>query len=254
MYRLLMWIGLAILIPSLIVGMAAAANIQVPHKIEKFAVYAENPNIEIMERTVPVPPFNRTLVEAQKLGKNWGWVGFNISLPNQGKSGYRAGGIMLYEPTSKEKSAVLLRVVNETDFEFLIWSGIEEKAWNICKIYAEAYLEPKKGYSEFEFNNLDYCRKYCLFFRGLDNGTEDTIILVSIKEAWYEYKPLIPATAANKAIVGIGVILGLSLTAIGFKYRKKKKPLKYQKKFLRKNRHFVINHPHLSFESTKHNP
>ncbi|MEM2703275.1 MAG: hypothetical protein QXR45_08950 [Candidatus Bathyarchaeia archaeon] len=209
--------------------MAIAANIQVPNNIEKFAVYSEDPKIPIIEKVVPVPPFNRTLEDARKLGKEWGWVGFNVSLPNQGKPGYRAGGIMLYEPASKEKSTVLLRVVNETDFEFLIWSGMEEDAWNICKVYAEAYLETKKGYVEFQFKNLDNCQKYCLFFRGLDYGVEDTIILISIKEAWYEYVPWIPATPANKAIIGMGIISGLIFTTLGFKNNKKKKRLKLKK-------------------------
>jgi hypothetical protein len=226
-----MWIGLAILLPSLIVGMATAANIQVPRKIEEFAVYAEYLNIQIMEKIVSVPPFNRTLEEAQKLGKQWGWVGFNISLPNQGKPGYWAGGIMLYEPNSKEKSEVLLRVVNETDFEALIFFGMEEAVWNTCKIYVETYLEPKKGYSEFQFENLDNCQKYCLFFRGLDDGVEDTIILVSVKEAWYEYTTLIPATTTNKAIIGVAIILGLSFTTLGFKYQKKKRRPKSRRTF-----------------------
>jgi hypothetical protein len=234
MYKFLKWIGLAFLIPSLIILMAVAAEVQVPYKVEEFAVSAENPDVEIKEKIVPVPPFNRTLEEAQRLNKSWGWVGFNVSLPHQGKPGYKAGGIILYDPKSPEKSEIIMRVVNETDFEFLILSGMEDLAWNICKIYVEAYLSKNKPYTEFQFNGLDNCPKYCVFFRGLDDGIEDTLILISIKEAWYEYKVWIPRTPLNMTIIGAPAILGLSLTITGFIYNKKSRHLKFRKKAVRR--------------------
>jgi len=234
MFKFLKWIGLAFLIPSLVILMAVAAEVQVPYKVEEFAVLAEHPDVEIKEKIVPVPPFNRTLEEAQKLNKLWGWVGFNVSLPHQGKPGYKAGGIILYEPKSPEKSGIIMRVVNETDFEFLIWSGMEDAAWNICKIYVEAYLSKNKPYTEFQFNSLDNCSKYCVFFRGLDDGVEDTLILISIKEAWYEYKVWVPRTPLNMAIIGAPAILGLSLTITGFKYNKKSRHLKVRRKTVRR--------------------
>lgn len=222
MYGLLKWVGLAILLPSLMIGMAVVAKVQVPYKVEKFAVYAEDPEVEIKEKLVPVPPYNRTPDEAKKLNKQWGWVAFNISLPNQGKPEYRAGGIILYEPRSPEKSEIIMRVVNETDFEALIFFGMEEAVWNTCKIYAEVYLNKRQGFRKFEFKDLDGCIKYCVFFRGLDDGVEDTLILVSMKEAWYEYTTWIPATLTNASILGTTTIVGLSLIIIGFKYQKRR--------------------------------
>jgi hypothetical protein len=230
MYRLLKLVGLAVLLPSLALLMAAAAEVKVPYKVEDFAVLAEDPRVEIKEKIVPVPPFNRTLEEASRLKRAWGWVGFNISLPHQGRPGYEAGGIILYEPKTPEKSSVIMRAVNETDFEFLIWTGMEEKAWNICKLYAEAYLSRSKPYTIFRFTNLDNCTKYCLFFRGLDDGVEDTLIIISIKEAWYEYNIWIPRTPLNIAIIGAPAILGLSMTITGFKYDGKGRRFKKFKK------------------------
>lgn len=230
MHNLLRLVGFAVFLPSLALAIVTAANFQVPHKVERFAVSAESPDLKIEERFVPVPPFNRTPDEAAKLGKQWGWVCFNVSLPNQGKPGYEAGGIILYEPSSKEKSAVVMRVVNETDFGFLIWTGMEDMAWNICRIYAEVYLYPTQPYKKFLFENLDNASKYCVFFRGLDDGVEDTIILVSIKELWYEYSPLIPANTTNAAVIGSATIFGLALTILGFKHRKSKKRLSFRKR------------------------
>lgn len=236
MNRLLKWIGLAILLPSLTIGMVIVAKVQVPYKVEDYAVVAENPDIKIMEKIVPVPPFNRTLEEAKKLNKQWGWVCFNFSLPNQGKPGYEAGGILLYEPSSKEKSQVLMRVVNETDFEFLLWSGMEELAWNSCKIYVSAYLNPQsQRFDAFTLEKLDKASKYCAFFRGLDDGVEDTLILVSIKESWYEYKISIPATSTNTTVIGATIITGLVLTLLGFKQQKRKRYIKVK----RSKQHFL---------------
>lgn len=210
--------------------MIIIAKVQIPYKVERFAVVAEYPDIEVSEKVVPVPPLNRTWEEAKKLNKEWGWVCFNFSLPNQDKPGYEAGGVILYEPSSKEKSRILMRIVNETDFEFLIWSGMEELAWNACKIYAEAYLNPQtQPVNKFKLENLDNAQKYCAFFRGLDNGVEDTLILVSIKELWYEYKILIPATLTNTTIVGTTTIIGLFLTLTGFKGPKRKRTMRAKK-------------------------
>ncbi len=120
-----------------------------------------------------------------------------------------------------------MRVVNETDFEFLLWSGMEELAWNACKIYAEAYLNPKtKPFNEFKLKNLDNKTKYCAFFRGLDDGVEDTLILISIKEAWNEYEIWIPATPTNTIMIGVTAAVGLTLTLKGLKGRKRKRYVK----------------------------
>lgn len=230
MYRFLTWMGLALLLSSLTIGMIIVAKVQVPHKVEGFAIVAEYPDIEVMEKLVPVPPFNRTLEEAKKLNKQWGWVCFNFSLPNQDKPGYEAGGVILYGPSSKEKSQVLMRVVNETDFEFLLWSGMEELAWNACKIYAEAYLNPKtKPFNKFKLEKLDNAKKYCAFFRGLDDGVEDTLILISIKEAWNQYEIWIPATPINTIIIGATAVIGLTLTLTSLKGRKRKRYVKMKR-------------------------
>lgn len=227
--------GLAILFPSLMMAIVIVAKVRVPYRVEDYAVIAESPDMKVMEKIVPVPPFNRTLEEAKKLNRQWGWVCFNFSLPNQGKPGYKAGGVILYEPNSKEKSRILMRIINETDFEFLLWTGMEELAWNTCKIYAEARLDfQNQRFNEFILEKLDNASKYCAFFRGLDCGVEDTLVLVSIKESWYEYETWIPATLTNITVIGTTLIIGIILTMVGFRRKRRKHYMKMK----RLKRHF----------------
>lgn len=55
-------------------------------RVEAFAKAASDDS-PIEDRIVPIPPFNRTEGD-----RPWGWVGFNITLPNQGRTGYEAYG------------------------------------------------------------------------------------------------------------------------------------------------------------------
>jgi hypothetical protein len=215
------WIGLILLAISLLIGLIIATNAQVMQKREEFASTAdvETPS-PIMDRMVPVPPWNRTEDQAIKENTQWGWVDFNMSLSNQGKTGYAASGIIMPYYLN-ETPSVVMRVVNTTGFDFVTFDQFSESAWNASTIYALAYLDATHRSDSFNFINLDNSSKYCVFFRGLDNGTDDFHILISIKESWYQETSLIPPTPVNVAIVGTTAVIGLSFTVIGFRHSKK---------------------------------
>jgi hypothetical protein len=200
-------------------GLIIASNAQIMQKKEQFALSEDGKTI--MDAMVPVPPWNRTEEEALKQGKQWGWVNFNMSLKNQGKIGYEANGIILPYYLN-ETPSVAMRVVNETGFGFVTFDQFSVSSWNASKIYAVAYLNATHRSDSFQFINLDNCSKYCVFFRGLDNGTNDFHILISIKETWYEETNLIPPTPVNIAIVATTAIIGFGATAIGFRRSNKR--------------------------------
>lgn len=214
----LKWIGLMLLIVSLVIGLIIASNLQIMQKREQFALSEDGKTI--MDSMVPVPPWNRTEEQAREQNTQWGWVNFNMSLNSQGKTGYKANGIILPYYLN-ETPTVVMRVVNETGFEYVTFDHFTEVSWNASKIYAVAYLNATHRTDSFQFINLDNSSKYCFFFRGLGNGTSDSHILISIKESWYEPTSLIPSTPVNIAIVGTIAAIGLSSTVIGLRQPKK---------------------------------
>jgi hypothetical protein len=194
------------------------SNLQIFQKREQFAVSEDRKTI--MDAMVPVPPWNRTEEQAWEQKTQWGWVNFNMSLNNQGKTGYEADGIILPYYLN-ETPTVAMRVVNETGFGLVTFDQFSVQSWNASRIYALAYLNVTHRTDSFRFINLDNSSKYCVFFRGLENGTSDSHILISIKESWYEPTSLIPSTPVNIAIVGTTAAIGLSSTIIGLRQPKK---------------------------------
>jgi hypothetical protein len=207
-----------LLIVSILLGLIIASNLQIPQKKEHFAISEDGKTI--MDAMVPVPPWNRTEEQAREQNTQWGWVNFNMSLNNQGKTGYEADGIILPYYLN-ETPTVAMRVVNETGFGLVTFDQFSVQSWNASKIYAVAYLNATHRTDSFWFIDLDNSSKYCFFFRGLENGTNDSHILISIKESWYEATNLIPSTPVNIAIVGTTAVIGLSSTVIGLRQPKK---------------------------------
>jgi hypothetical protein len=203
-----------------------AENIRLFNRVEGFAREA-NDRSPIVERTVDVPPWNRS--EDSTPGRNVGWVGFNMTLPNStlGKPGYEAYGIVLTNDPNKSPT-VVMRIVNATPdiggFDLLTFDQFSELAWNASRVYAAATLQPTQPSFQFQFFNLDNATKYAVFFRGLDNGTDDSQILITIKEAWLEGWVLIPATPLDSAMVAAIVVVGASLTIVGYRRTLKKRP------------------------------
>ena len=216
------WIGTVFLLAGLVFGLLMVSEFKVYTRKERFAVLAEDKKIEIKDKLVPVPPWNRTEKEAIKLNLSWGWVGFNISLLNQGKYGYKAEGIILHAEINK-KPRIIMRIVNETGFDLLLFDHFSEPAWNASKVYAVAHLDSETRSFRFPFVNLDNCSKYCVLFRGLDNATEDFNILISIKESWFNESNLIQQNEINTATDLSLIATGLTLIFINYKIKNKKK-------------------------------
>lgn len=213
-------IGLTLVAISAILGALMLLNLAAYEKVEDFALLAEDPNVKIVDMIVDVPPFNRTREEAERLGKNWGWVGFNISLPHEKMLGYQAYGVII-SADPNVKADIVMGVVNETGLELLVFDGFSDAAWNASKVYAAASLDENKQYEKFWFDKLDEASKYCVLFRGRKNAAEDFKILVSIKESWYEEKVLFPLTSTNAAITFIILITGTILIMFGSRRKKR---------------------------------
>ena len=220
----LKWIGLALLISSLLLGAIMATDIQIFQRTVSYALVASD-KTPMVDRVVPVPPFNRTEGD-----RPVGWVGFNMTLPNQGKNGYEAYGIILPNDPD-EKPEVLMRIVNATPgggFDLLIFDRFSEQAWNASYVYAIAELpsftDPNQYYKEFRFYRPDNASKYCAFFRAIKNGTDDFNILITIKESWLEPGSLIPSTAPFMTVIVATGIVGSGLVVVGFVQPRKKRP------------------------------
>jgi hypothetical protein len=219
----LKWLGVALLAISIILGSITAANVQIYMRKDSYALSADD-QTQILDRTVPVPPNNRT----EEGDRPWGWIGFNITLPNQGKAGYEARGIILPN-NENERPHVLMRIANATPgggFDLLIFDKFSEQAWNASRIYAIASLPSLvngKYYDEFRFEKPDNASKYCVFFRGLVNGTEDLEVLLTIKETYMEPGTLIPATLPYAATIGTVGLVGSILIVIGLAQTRRKR-------------------------------
>jgi hypothetical protein len=220
------WLGLAILVVSALLGSVMAANVQVFERKESYA-QSVNDQTPIVDRIVPVPPLNRTEGDLP-----FGWIGFNITLPNQGKAGYEAYGIIL-PSHENERPQVIMRIVNATPgggFDLVIFDKFSEQAWNASRVYTVASLpsweNTNQYYDEFWFVKPDNASKYCVFFRGMVNATDDLNVLLTIKEAYLEPRTLIPATLPYAAVIGTVGLAGSILIVIGLVQTDKKRSRK----------------------------
>jgi len=212
-----------LVLSSIILSLLIATDFKVYDRREDFALLADvSEKVKIVDKIVNIPPFNRTPAEAKKLGKEYGWVGFNITLPHQNYTGYQAYGIIISHPSLTDPADIVMGVVNETDLELLKFDGFSEQAWNASKVYATASLDNTKLYQKFWFHDLDNAEKYCILFRGRKNSTEDDVIMISIKEAWYEARTLVPASPLSIGTNSFLMLSGALLIIKSF-HRKKRK-------------------------------
>jgi hypothetical protein len=195
---LLRWIGCALLIVSLVLGIIVAADVQTYQRVESFAVDPDT-NEKIEDEIAAVPPWNSTE----------GWVGFNVTFPNEGKKGHEAGGVLL--PGSEDyRPEVVLRIVNSTGLLILQIDQFDETAWNDSKIYTQAYINASLPYSQFRLLGLDGAGKYTVLLRGLENLTEPSPVLISIKESWLVNSSLIqPSFFSTLAIAATACFGGI---------------------------------------------
>ncbi|MBS7632904.1 hypothetical protein KEJ15_04690 [Candidatus Bathyarchaeota archaeon] len=250
---ILKWVGFALILLSLIVGSIMAADVQLLQRRDTFAVTAEGTPVLINGTTVPVPPLNRTEEEAQRLGKNWGWVGFNITLPNQGKQNYEAYGIILPANPSPPWPDVVMAIVNATPprqvgnetifsgFDLLTFDQFSDEAWAKTKVYAAESLNASRRHATFSLIGLDNATKYTVFFRGRANGTDDSMIVISIKETWLENAPLLPASTTSATIIAAIAVVGVVLTALGFK-KTRRRPIAKRLTLSQKSKLKTVQH------------
>lgn len=195
---LLRWIGCAVLIVSLALGIIVVADVQIYQRLESFAVDPDT-NEKMEDRIAEVPPWNSTE----------GWVGFKVTFPNEGKKGHEAGGILLPNSTDY-RPEVVLRVVNSTGLSILLIDQFDEAAWNDSKVYTQAYINASIRSSEFRLLGLDGAGNYSVLLRGLENRTEPSPVLISIKESWLINRSLIqPGFFSTLAIAATACFGGI---------------------------------------------
>jgi len=195
---LLRWIACAVLIVSLALGTIVVADVQIYQRLESFAVSPDT-NEKIEDQIADVPPWNSTE----------GWVGFNVTFPNEGKEGHEAGGVLL-SGSEDYRPEVVLRVVNSTGLLILRIDQFDEAAWNDSKVYGVAYIDASRLYSKFTLLGLDGAGKYTVLLRGLENRTEPSPVLFSIKESWMVNSSLIqPSLFSTLAIAATACFGGI---------------------------------------------
>ena len=169
---LLRWIGCVVLVVSLALVIIVVADVQTYQRLESFAVDPDT-NEKIEDEIAAVPPWNSTE----------GWVGFKVTFPNEGKNGHEARGVLL--PGSEDyRPEVVLRVVNSTGLLNLQIDQFDETAWNDSKVYTQAYINASLRSSQFRLLGLDGAGNYTVLLRGLENKTDPSPVLISIKESW----------------------------------------------------------------------
>jgi hypothetical protein len=196
---LLRWIGCAVLIVSLALGIIVVADVQTYQRLESFAVNPDT-NEKIEDKIAAVPPWNSTE----------GWVGFNVTFPNEGKKGHEAGGLLL-AGSEDNRSKVALRVVNSTGLLILLIDQFDETAWNDSKVYGVAYIDAIRSYYQFTLLDLDGAGKYTVLLRGLENRTESSPVLISIKESWLVSSSLIPSSSFSTLAIAATACFGGAL-------------------------------------------
>lgn len=199
---------------SLIVAGLALANVKVFHETGDWAKsVVNNTLVDVTDQVVLVPAWNSST----------GWVGFNISLPNQGKAGYSVHGGLIPDDGDPDPE-IAMRAVNQTGLANLMFDQFTPEAWNATQVYANTGLSKANNYSVFEFLGLDNSDPYILLFRGLKNETQDRPILVSVKETWSEPTNLLDLTLFNTSVIATVAFVGLGLIAYDLgSLRKKRK-------------------------------
>jgi hypothetical protein len=196
------WFGALLLILSLIILIIAVSNVKTTRQIEVFARNAED-GTNIEDTIVKVPPWNASQEKHPR-----GWVGFNVSMRNAGKEEYEANGVMVPADLNQTPPTVVMRVVNLTGLAILRFAGFDAPTFTEIKNYAGTFLNSSHQYSFFRFVGLDNSSKYVVLFRDLINGTQDSRILISIKESWIEERNLMePSTSNVVAITTTGTAL-----------------------------------------------
>jgi hypothetical protein len=162
-----------------------------------------NGNQLVEDATVSIPPWNSTS----------GWVGFNVTLPNQGKTSYMTYG-MLATADQDPNPNMVMAAVNATGLSLLTFDGFSEQAWNASKVYARSFLNATYKTNTFEFRDLDNCSGYILLFRELKNETQNRPILISVKETWLEEREQ-PSPVTTTTTIRSGFASVNQTTAIG---------------------------------------
>jgi len=189
------WLGLALLLTSLITGSIIVVDVKTFGRVESF-VRLEDGTL-LVDRVIDVPPWNST---------EEGWVSFTAILSHKQEVRYEAYGVIVPSDGDPEPWMVM-RVVNETGLSDLVFDFFEEFVWNRTKVYAWAYLDENQQHYYFELEGIDESDKYIFLFRGLKEEDRSRPILISVKEAWSEEKTLLEPTMPNLLIVvGVGVV------------------------------------------------
>lgn len=191
----------------------AAGNVQRYYKTEGFAL-AEEGNREAEDLLVQVPPRN----------SSEGWVGFNITLPNQAKASYEAEGLLIPDDLDPDPFMVMA-AVNETGLDLLLFDHFSDQVWNVTKAYTRVYLDSEHRYGDFIFRDLDNCSKYVLLFRSLKDETVENVsrpFRLSIRETWQEPTPLIDPYLGTVLLASLPPA-GLILVIVDFQLDRKKK-------------------------------
>jgi hypothetical protein len=214
------WFGAGLLLVSLLIAGIAGANVKVSYQRQDWAKSEkDNVPVDVKNQVVLVPPFNSST----------GWVGFNITFPNEGKTGHVASGALA--PYDRDPNPeIVMEAVNETGLDELTFDSFSEAAWSATEIYAGSFLDSTHTYNSFEFGNLDNSSHYILLFRGYKNETQDRPILISIKETWFEPGNLLEFTPWSTSIIATVAFTGSGLIIYDLNSRRKKNRLKHRQR------------------------
>lgn len=183
---------------------------------------------DVYSKIVNVPPQNST---------QFGWIGFDVILPNQEKLGYAASGAI--QPADQDPDPeVIMNVVNATGLSDLngTFEQWDPSWWDVLQVYATIILSSTSGLTSgiFEFQGLDNCSPYTVLLRGLKNETQDRPFLISIKETWLDPQNLIELTPSSTSAIVASALIGSGLIVYDLNSQRKTKKLR-RVHFVRKN-------------------
>jgi hypothetical protein len=204
------WFGAALLVVSGLLAGLSLPYVKVTYAKDAWAKAVKDDTlVDASDQTVMVPPWN----------SSEGWVGFNITLPNEGKTGYAVHGTIV-PADGDQNPQVALRVVNATGLDLLTFDGFSSQAWDATVVYAGSFLDSTVKYNTFDFQYLDNSSYYIVLFRGLKNETQNRPILVSIKETWFEQGRLLELTPLSGSAIAAVALVGLGLIVYDLNSRK----------------------------------
>lgn len=217
------WFGAGLLLLSLLV--AGIAGVKVSYERKDWAKTETSSGIvDVKDQVVLVPSMN----------SSEGWVGFNFTLPNQGRTDYHASGAI--EPADQDPNpAMVIAAVNQTGLDQLTsFENFDPAWWNITQVYTRSFLNSTYTYNSFEFQDLDNCSYYVLLFRGQKEEAQDRPILVSIQETWFEPGNIFQFTPWSISIIAAVAFTGSGLIIYDQNSRRRKNTLK-QRQRIRNN-------------------